>query len=49
MGLAYVEPCVAYTLRYTHIQLPGVPMAGRRQDQVDFIISLKTLGELVKF
>ncbi len=49
VGLAYVEPCVAYTLRYTHIQLPGVPMAGRRQDQVDFIISLKTLGELVKF
>ncbi len=49
VGLAYVEPCVAYTLRYTHIQLPGVPLAGRRQDRLEFIISLKTLGELVTF
>ncbi|HJV89055.1 MAG TPA: putative LPS assembly protein LptD [Holophagaceae bacterium] len=49
IGLAYVEPCVAYTLRYTHIQLPGLQLSARRQDQVELIITLKTLGELVKF
>ncbi len=49
VGIAYVEPCVSYSLRYTHVQLPGVPLAGRRQDQVECVISLRTLGDLVKF
>lgn len=49
VALAYVEPCVAYTLRFTHVALPGVLNAGRREDRLDLTISLRNLGELVNF
>jgi hypothetical protein len=49
VALAYVEPCVAYSLRFTHVALPGVLNAGRREDRLDLTISLRSLGELVNF
>lgn len=49
VALAYVEPCVAYTLRFTHLALPGVLTAGRREDRLDFTVTLRSLGELVNF
>ncbi len=49
VGIAYVEPCVAYTLRFTHTQLAGIAMTGRRQDRLELVVNLRNLGELVKF
>lgn len=43
--LAYVSPCVEYSIKYYHIALPAVSLFAK-EDRVDFAISLKNLGEL---
>ena len=48
VGLAYVTPCVAATLRYSHIALSvpfGSGLTGR-EDRVDLVLTLRGLGDL---
>ena len=48
VGLAYVTPCVATTLRYSHIAL-SVPIRGGatgKEDRVDLVLTLRGLGDL---
>ncbi len=48
VGLAYVTPCVAATLRYSHIAL-AVPFKGGvtgKEDRVDLVLTLRGLGDL---
>lgn len=43
--ITYGSPCVAYSIRYYHIYLPEISPF-RREDRVDFALSLRNLGEL---
>jgi len=45
VALAYVGPCVAYSVRYNHIFLMGISNLGK-EDRVDFALNLRNLGEL---
>lgn len=48
VGLAWMRPCVAWTLKYTHVmlQIPGVK---GREDRLDLGVTLRGLGDLFKF
>lgn len=48
VGLAYVTPCVAATLRYSHIALaiPTVSGSIGKEDRVDLVLTLRGLGDL---
>ena len=48
VGLAYVTPCVAATLRYTHIALSIPRKSGPtgKEDRVDLVLTLRGLGDL---
>jgi len=43
-ALAYMTPCVASSLRFTHVsnQIPGT----RKEDRLDFVITLRGLGDV---
>jgi hypothetical protein len=46
VALAYVQPCVAYVLRYTHVALNTSLISGGREDRVDLTLTLRGLGDL---
>jgi len=43
--LAYVQPCVSESLRYSHVAIQ-VPNALAREDRLDLVITLRSLGDL---
>ena len=45
VALAYVQPCVAESLRYSHVAIQ-VPGALTREDRLDLVITLRDLGDL---
>jgi hypothetical protein len=49
VALAYVQPCVAYVLKYTHVALNTSMVSGGREDRVDLTLSLRGLGDLFTF
>ena len=49
VALAYVEPCVAYTLKFTHVALNSLVENSSHEDRLDFTITLRGLGELFNF
>jgi hypothetical protein len=48
VGLTYVTPCVAYSVRYTHSALNAVSSISR-ENKIEFVISLKSLGDFTLF
>jgi len=46
VALAYVEPCVAYVLKYTHVALNTAMVSGGREDRLDLTLTLRGLGDL---
>jgi hypothetical protein len=48
-ALAYVEPCVAYVLKYTHVALNTNLVSGGREDRIDLTLTLRGLGDLFSF
>jgi len=48
-ALAYVEPCVAYILKYTHVALNTILVSGGREDRLDLTLSLRGLGDLFSY
>lgn len=48
-ALAYVQPCVAYVLKYTHVALNTALVSGGREDRVDLTLTLRGLGDLFNF
>ncbi len=49
VALAWVEPCVAYVLKYTHVALNTALVSGGREDRLDLTLSLRGLGDLFSF
>ena len=49
VALAYVEPCVAYVLKYTHVALNTALVSGGREDRIDLTLTLRGLGDLFSF
>ena len=49
VALAFVQPCVAYVLKFTHVALNSVLVAGGREDRVDLSLNLRGLGDLFSF
>lgn len=47
-ALAYTTPCVAWTLRYSHLALSQLGASGK-EDRVDIILTLRGLGELFTY
>jgi hypothetical protein len=45
VALAYVGPCVAYSVRYFHINILRMSPLNK-EDRVDFALNLRNLGEL---
>ena len=45
MTLAYVQPCVAESLRYSHVAILA-PNSLSREDRLDLVITLRSLGDL---
>ena len=48
-ALAYVQPCVAYILKYTHVALNTNLVSGGREDRIDLTLTLRGLGDLFSF
>lgn len=49
VALAYVEPCVAYVFKYTHVAVNSALVSGGREDRVDLTLTLRGLGDLFSF
>jgi hypothetical protein len=49
VALAWVEPCVAYVLKFTHVALNNALVSGGREDRVDLTLTLRGLGDLFSF
>jgi hypothetical protein len=49
VDLAYVQPCVAYILKYTHVALGTSLLAAGREDRLDLTLTLRGLGDLFNF
>jgi hypothetical protein len=49
VALAYVQPCVAYILKFTHVALNTTLVSGGREDRVDLTLTLRGLGDLFSF
>jgi len=49
VALAYVTPCVSTSLRFTHmgIQVPSTTIT--KEDRVDLVMTLRSLGDIGKF
>ncbi|MDP2877443.1 MAG: putative LPS assembly protein LptD, partial [Holophaga sp.] len=45
VALAYVTPCVATRLRYSHVAIQA-PGALNKEDRVDLVLTLRSLGDL---
>ena len=48
-ALAFVEPCVAYTLKFTHIALNTNLVSGGRENRLDFVLTLRGIGDLFSY
>lgn len=46
VALAWVEPCVAYVMKFTHVALNTSLLSGGREDRVDLTLTLRGLGDL---
>lgn len=44
-ALAYVTPCVAASLRYSHLTI-GLPGSGGKEDRLDLVLTLRGIGDL---
>jgi hypothetical protein len=49
IALAYVRPCVAYVLKYTHVAQNTALVSGGREDRMDLVLTLRGLGDLFSF
>ncbi len=49
VALAWVKPCVAYVLKYTHVALNTALVSGGREDRLDLTLSLRGLGDLFSY
>ena len=49
VALAYVEPCVAYIVKFTHVALNTNLVSGGREDRLDFTLSLRGIGDLFSY
>jgi hypothetical protein len=49
VALAFVKPCVAYVLKFTHVALNTVLVSGGREDRVDLSLNLRGLGDLFTY
>ncbi|GLH69067.1 hypothetical protein GETHPA_06000 [Geothrix rubra] len=49
VALAYVEPCVAYILKLTHVALNTNLVSGGRENRVDLTLSLRGIGDLFSY
>jgi hypothetical protein len=49
VALAYVQPCVAYILKFSHVALNTALISGSREDRLDLTLSLQGLGDLFSF
>lgn len=49
VALAYVRPCVAYIVKYTHVALNTTLVSGGREDRLDFTLTLRGLGDLFSY
>jgi hypothetical protein len=47
-ALAYVTPCIATSVRYSHIAL-NTSSALSKEDRMDFVVSLRSLGDFKLF
>jgi len=45
VGIAYVQPCVSESLRYSHVAILA-PNPLSKEDRLDLVITLRTLGDL---
>jgi hypothetical protein len=45
VAIAYVQPCVSESLRYSHVAILA-PNALTKEDRLDLVITLRTLGDL---
>ncbi len=48
-ALAWVEPCVGYILKFTHVALNTTVALGTKEDRLDLILSLRGLGDLFTY
>jgi hypothetical protein len=46
VALAFVQPCVAYVLKYSHVALNTLLAGGGREDRLDLTLTLRGLGDL---
>ncbi len=49
VALAYVEPCVAYVLKYTHVAIVTGAVVGSRENRLDLTLTLRGLGDLFTY
>jgi len=49
VALAYVRPCVAYVLKFSHVALNTAVVTGGREDRVDLSLTLRGLGDLFSY
>jgi hypothetical protein len=49
VAVAFVKPCVAYVLKFTHVALNTVLVSGGREDRVDLSLNLRGLGDLFTY
>jgi lipopolysaccharide assembly outer membrane protein LptD (OstA) len=45
VGLAYVQPCVSESLRYSHVAI-NMDNALSKEDRIDLVLTLRNLGDL---
>lgn len=48
VALAYVAPCVAYSVRFSHVGI-SVPGSLTKEDRLDLVVTLRSLGDLGKY
>jgi hypothetical protein len=48
VALAYAQPCVAESLRYSHVAIQA-PGSLSKEDRIDLVITLRNLGDLFQF
>lgn len=49
VALAYVEPCVAYIVKFTHIALNTNLVSGGQENRLDLTLSLRGIGDLFSY
>jgi hypothetical protein len=47
VALAYVTPCVGWSLRYSHVGI-RVPGSTTKEDRLDLVLTLRSLGDVAK-